>query len=33
MKCVMCDKGILKEKTVDYKEFGVSLGKYSRYAF
>ena len=28
MKCVMCDKGILKEKTVDYKEFGVSLGKY-----
>ena len=28
MKCVMCDKGTLKEKTVDYKEFGVSLGKY-----
>lgn len=29
MKCVMCDKGTLKEKNVDYKEFGVSLGKYS----
>ena len=28
MKCVICDKGTLKEKTVDYKEFGVSLGKY-----
>ena len=24
----MCDKGTLKEKIVDYKEFGVSLGKY-----
>ena len=28
MRCIMCDKGTLKEKTVDYKEFGVSLGKY-----
>ena len=28
MKCVMCDKGTLKENTVDYKEFGISLGKY-----
>ena len=28
MKCVMCNKGTLKEKTVDYKEFGISLGKY-----
>ena len=28
MKCVMCDKGNLKGKVVDYKEFGISLGKY-----
>ena len=28
MKCVMCEKGILKQKMVDYKEFGVSLGKH-----
>ena len=28
MKCAMCGKGNLKEKMVDYKEFGVSLGKY-----
>jgi len=24
----MCDKGALKEKVVDYKEPGISLGKY-----
>ena len=28
MKCIMCNKGSLKEKIVDYKEFGISLGKY-----
>ena len=28
MKCVMCDKGTLKKKNVDYREFGVFLGKY-----
>ncbi len=28
MKCIMCNKGQLDEKIVDYKEFGVSLGKY-----
>jgi hypothetical protein len=28
MRCAMCEKGILKEKLVDYKEFGVPLGKY-----
>lgn len=28
MKCIMCNKGTLKEKIVDYKEFGVSLGKH-----
>ena len=28
MKCVMCGKGALKEKIVEYEEFGVALGKY-----
>ncbi len=28
MKCVMCEKGTLKEKLVYYKELGVSLGRY-----
>ena len=28
MKCIMCNKGKLKKKTVEYKELGVSLGKF-----
>ncbi len=28
MKCIMCNKGMLEEKTVDYSEFGVLLGNY-----
>ncbi|MBI2107596.1 AbrB/MazE/SpoVT family DNA-binding domain-containing protein [Candidatus Woesearchaeota archaeon] len=28
MKCVMCNKGEFKKKMTEYKEFGVSLGKY-----
>lgn len=28
MKCVICDEGTLKEKAIEYKEFGVSLGRY-----
>lgn len=28
MRCVMCGNGTLKEKIVEYKEFGISLGKY-----
>lgn len=28
MKCIMCNNGTLKGKTVEYKEFGISLGKY-----
>lgn len=28
MKCVICDDGNLKEKKIEYKEFGVSLGIY-----
>ena len=28
MKCVMCNKAALKEKMVEYKEFGVSFGRY-----
>lgn len=28
MKCIMCGKGDLKEKIVEYKEFGVSLGRF-----
>lgn len=27
MKCIMC-KGTLEEKTIEHKEFGVSLGKF-----
>ena len=32
MKCVMCGKGTLEEKTVEHKEFGVSLGKFKAQA-
>ncbi len=28
MKCIICDKGTLEEKMIDYKEFGVSLGRF-----
>lgn len=28
MKCIMCNKGEFKEKMIEYKEFGMSLGKY-----
>lgn len=28
MKCVMCGKGPLEERVVEYKEFGVSLGRF-----
>lgn len=28
MKCVMCNNGAMKEKIAEYKEFGISLGKY-----
>jgi len=28
MGCIMCNNGTLKEKMVEYKEFGVSLGRY-----
>ncbi|MBI3035889.1 hypothetical protein HYY71_06220 [Candidatus Woesearchaeota archaeon] len=28
MKCVMCNKGTLKETNVEYKEYRVLLGKY-----
>ena len=27
MKCIICN-GILKEKTVEHEEFGISVGKY-----
>lgn len=28
MRCIMCNKGILREKTIDYSEYGISLGKF-----
>lgn len=28
MKCYICEKGILKNKKVDFKLYGISLGKF-----
>lgn len=28
MKCVMCGSGTMEEKEIEYKEFGISLGRF-----